>query len=395
MTKEEIDLLRLVPGFMAVAPMEEKDMRIEATVSLTKMRWARMKEGQENLTGKQLDEEDGMKTDEELEKERTLAEELDKEDGRNLDMRKLRATDMQGNRRVMMPPPGKPLVEAEYNMRGAVWKKEFDEYRAKYCDETGNPKERNLSRSQSIGLKSLSRKVAKLECIVLEADKGKTFVVVDEVTYLSMSRDHISGDKVVGPDDVKESQAVLSSLGKGLANVLNLGKSHSWRNHSRCFDNVGSSAEDVPKLKLPPKVHKPPAPGGHPQSWPVVATASGLSSGARDLLSTFLEPLIAASSPRQEDLSTEEVISQLEEAERSIKDSGLKDTMAGSLDVQALYPSLSQEGASVGVAKFVRESKTTILGIDWREVQTFLASTMDPHEQKKEREDLPLDPEEN
>ena len=68
-----------------------------------------------------------------------------------------------------------------------------------------------------------------------------------------------------------------------------------------------------------------------------------------------------------------------------IKESGLTDTMAGSLDVRALYPSLDQVAASEGVARFVRESKTRIVGIDWREVQTYLASNMDPHVLKAEK----------
>ena len=235
-----------------------------------------------------------------------------------------------------------------------------------------------------LGLKTLQGKVAKLECMVLEADKGKTFVVVDERTYRAMADDHISTDPVVTQEEVRESQLVLTSTGKSLANILNLGMNQSYKNYIRCFDNTGSVAEDVPNLKLLPKVHKPPAPAGHPQSRPVVAAASGLSSRAGDLLSDFLEPLIAADLPRHEDLSTEEVLSQLEEAQTEIKRLGLRDTMAGSLDVRALYPSLDQERAAESVAMFVRRSKVKIEGVDWRETQVFLASNMDEHEQKRE-----------
>ena len=219
---------------------------------------------------------------------------------------------------------------------------------------------------------------------MLEADKGKTFVVVDEATYRAMADDHISADPVVTQEEVRESQMVLTSTGKSLANILNLGMNQSYKNYIRCFDNTGSVAEDVPNLKLLPKVHKPPAPAGHPQSRPVVAAASGLSSRAGDLISDFLEPMIAADLPRQEDLSTEEVLSQLEEAQVEIKRLGLKDTMAGSLDVRALYPSLDQERAAESVAKFVRRSKVKVEGVDWREAQVFLASNMDEHEQKRE-----------
>ena len=71
----------------------------------------------------------------------------------------------------------------------------------------------------------------------------------------------------------------------------------------RCMDNCGGEAEDIPTLKILPKTHKPVGPLGHPQSRPVVAAASGLSSRAGDVLADFLEPLVNAASPRYEDRS--------------------------------------------------------------------------------------------
>ena len=51
---------------------------------------------------------------------------------------------------------------------------------------------------------------------MLQADKGKKFVVVDEETYLLMADDHIAKDEVTGPEEVAESQRVLSSTAKSL-----------------------------------------------------------------------------------------------------------------------------------------------------------------------------------
>ena len=388
----EIELLKLGPGYMVVATPSEEEMRTECTVSLTKMRWDRMGKGDEGLTSKEIEAEMATKSVEEIENEEAVEEEINREardvldeKGETLDMRKLRATDMEGNRRVIMPPPAKPIIEAEYNTRNMLWLKEFNNFRQKFCDEEGNQTTSNLSLGQTLGLKSLSKKVSKLECIVLEADKGKTFVVVDEANYRAMAQDHVGGDEVVSQEEVKDSQRVLTTTGKSLANVLNLGQNHGWKNYVRCFDNTGSMAEDVPNLKLLPKVHKPPTAQGHPQSRPVVAASSGISSRAGDLLSDFLQPLVTACIPRQEDMSTEEVVAQLEEAQLEVKRLGLRNTMAGSLDVRALYPSLDQDGASESVAKFIRESKVEIKGINWREAQVFLGSNMDEHKLKREK----------
>ena len=78
------------------------------------------------------------------------------------------------------------------------------------------------------------------------------------------------------------------------------------------------------------------------------------------------------------------MLCQLEEAQESLRSAKRTDTTVGSLDVQALYPSLDVEGSSEIVARFVRDSKVEIRGIDWRQTQVFVASNMDVHELKRE-----------
>ena len=97
---------------------------------------------------------------------------------------------------TLMPGPDKPWVEAENTTRLGVWDKQFARYVLENCDKDGDQRALNLSRSQTIGLKSLSRKVARLEVVILEADKGKKFVVVDEGTYRAMALDHIQGTRL-------------------------------------------------------------------------------------------------------------------------------------------------------------------------------------------------------
>ena len=129
-------------------------------------------------------------------------------------------------------------------------------------------------------------------------------------------------------------------------------------------------------LRYSPRSTSPQDPKDILSPRPVVAAASGLSSRAGDCLADFLEPLVNVETPRMEDRSTEEVLSQLQEAEVSIRDQGLTDTMVGSLDVRALYPSLDQEGSARAVARFVLESNVEISGVDWRAAQIFVASNL-------------------
>ena len=161
-------------------------------------------------------------------------------------------------------------------------------------------------------MKTLGRKVAKLEVVVLQADKGKRFVVCDEATYLAMAMDHVSKDIETTPAEVRSSQNILSCTARALGNIMGMGRAQPPGSYERCMDNLGGGAEDVPTMKILPKVHKSLNPAGHPQSRPVVTAATGLSSRAGDMLSDFLEPIVNMVVPRMEERSTEEVLSQLE-----------------------------------------------------------------------------------
>ena len=152
-----------------------------------------------------------------------------------------------------------------------------------------------------------------------------------------MVQDHISKDRETIPKEVRESQAVFSMTAKALTNILGVGRLQKKGTYERCFDNVGSKAEDVPTVKFLPKVHKDVEPDGHPKSQPVCAAATVLSSRAGDAIADFLEPLVELEIPSMEDKSIEQVLAQLQEVEELIQMLGHTDTAMGSLDVQALY----------------------------------------------------------
>ena len=208
-TDDERSLLSLGPGYMVTAALDKEEMLVEQNVTMTKIRWSKMKTGTEGLTARQEEAE----LDDYTEEQMTLADALERESRdmldkheETLDMRKKRATDMHGNRRVIMPAPESARAEAEHSTRMMVWNKDVSDYRDQNCKEDGTQNNCNLSRSQALGLKTLTKKINKLEVVVLEADKGKKFVLVDEETYRNMAQDHIGGDMVVSKEEVRDSQ---------------------------------------------------------------------------------------------------------------------------------------------------------------------------------------------
>ena len=385
LTDDKLSLLNLGPGFMVASTLDPEEMEVESVVTLTKIRWGRRSKGQETMTNEEIAKEEMENPENEYQESLTEAMEIAardviEEEKISVNMRKKRATDMRNNRNVFMPGPGPAKVESSHTVRMGVWTETFNDYRRRHCDDKGAPLKKNLTIGQQITLKSLGRKIARLELLVLEADKGKRFVVTTEKTYKAMASDHVAKDKMASICEIRSCQRVLSCTAKAMVNMFGTGMDQGWRNYSRCFDNAGSEAEDAPV----PKVHKPPMAAGHPASRPVVAAATGISSRAGDVLADFLEPLVLLGTPRQEDQSTEEVLSQLEDVQAAIKASGSRNTMVGSLDVKALYPSLDQDAAAEVVAQLVYESEVRFNGINWRCVQTFLASNHTEEELKQQ-----------
>ena len=123
-----------------------------------------------------------------------------------------------------------------------------------------------------------------------------------------MAADHTSKDKPVTKEEVAMSQSILTMTARSMVNILGTGSTQSHKNYSRCVENASSKAEDPPIMKVLPKIHKSTTPQGHPQSRPVVAASSGISSRCGDVISDFLEPIILMSTPRFEDKSTEEAL---------------------------------------------------------------------------------------
>ena len=384
LNEEERSLLNLGPGFMVTAPLDSEEMQVEAVVTLTKLRWGRRGRGTEDMTDNEIALEEKEKGLDKLEEEESIAagiqsvaRDVISEDEKSIRMGSMRATDMKNNREVCMPGPAPPSVEAALNTRMGVWQECYDRYKRKNCNKKGAQIKSNLTLGQEMAMKLLGKRVAKAEIAILEADKGKRFVVVDMDTYVSMAMDHTSKDVEVTREELHTHQRILSSTAKALVNALGTGVDQSHRNYVRCVDNAGSEAEDTPVMRVLPKVHKGLTTQGHPHSRPVVNAATGMSSRAGDVVSDFLEPLVLLLCPRMEDRSTEEAIHQLEEAEEGLRKSGSTNAMVGSLDVAALYPSIDQEQAADMVAMTIQESPVKMEGINLRCLQVYLFQQLD------------------
>ena len=82
--------------------------------------------------------------------------------------------------------------------------------------------------------------------------------------------------------------------------------------------------------------------------------------------------------------STEEMVTHIQEANKKIEESNKDSIMVGSMDVEALYPSIHQrEGARI-VAEEIVKSDIKYEGVDVRKAAVYLATTLDKERQTSE-----------
>ena len=122
------------------------------------------------------------------------------------------------------------------------------------------------------------------------------------------------------------------------------------------FDNLLSWACDAPVMRCTAKTHKPLGPNGVPKSRPIVGASKGLTTALGELVSDLLEPLAKGAEDQKEAQSTEELMRAIEDAIIKMKDKKINQCVVGSMDVEALYPSLDQKAS----ARIVREEYVSL-----------------------------------
>ena len=150
-----------------------KDMSERMEVGVTKQRWNRQKNGYGKEAASIPNEKE---LEEEAETEMKIRNVYNHEE-KDMDMRRLRVTDMRNMPRTMMPPPRPNGEEAEIHVRRETWKNEARMYINKECKDDGTQKTRNMSEEQSKGLKETMEEVKDGKIMIGQSDKGKELTV--------------------------------------------------------------------------------------------------------------------------------------------------------------------------------------------------------------------------
>ena len=117
---------------------------------------------------------------------------------RTFNFAKRRASDMKGNSRVFFPRRARSVEEeAQFETLRLELRALFKNYVSKNCSKGGR-QPLNLSASQARGLKSLKKRVADGELVIVPTDKSSNLAVMSRDSYLEAGLKHTRGTRKLG-----------------------------------------------------------------------------------------------------------------------------------------------------------------------------------------------------
>ena len=152
MNNSETDCLKLPVKHALYPTVSVEDTRLQGEIANTKVRWDRRERDFDQETGEEVTEPEGPKSMEEKINENGHRELYDPIN-HTMDHRKLRASDIKANPRLILPGPRPVTEEAELTTRATLLEKETKEYLTRMRTPS------SLTRSENEGAKSLEKRV--------------------------------------------------------------------------------------------------------------------------------------------------------------------------------------------------------------------------------------------
>ena len=145
-----------------------------------------------------------------------------------------------------------------------------------------------------------------------------------------------------------------------------------------------SWAADPPLLRAVAKTHKEPGEGGRPKSRPICDASGCYNTPFGELVADLITPITKSRGNQVEVQSTEELLSRITAANQKLEKKETGETLVGSMDVCALYPSLNQKVSAKIVEEEMMRNGVRYQGVNTRLATHYLLANMDKERQRKE-----------
>ena len=173
----------------------------------------------------------------------------------------LRATSYKHNKNVFLPQPESSDIEKNHEYRKSEMRRIFKRavHKSNAKDSKSKPNhsesiESNLSKEESLGLKSLKRRIKEGSIVVCQTDKTKRFAVLTPEQYLESGLEHTKNDVEIEPSEVKKIQKNVNDHVFWLKEVFNCGS--NWGHTDRMNKNLVDKGEQTCHMTLLIKDHK-------------------------------------------------------------------------------------------------------------------------------------------
>ena len=168
-------------------------------------------------------------------------------------------------------------------------------------------------------------------------------------------------------EELKSIQSEIKGHLRGLNLVFNTGEDHGEKGRSRACAAKEMAATSVPLATLLAKDHKNPEVNGDPKTRPVCSASRSPNGELSEWTSDITDAAIEAPGTSLESIGIEELLSMVDKVAEEIgkENLGKEDLFIGSLDVEALYPSLYIPAVSKLCAGKIVRSGLNFEGVDY------------------------------
>ena len=238
---------------------------------------------------------------------------------KKFNLTKKRVTSAKGNSRVNFPKDGGEYdEEAMMEMVRLELKGVFKTYCDERCMKGGSQKS-NLTEAERRGQKSLKKRVADSEIVVVPTDKSGRFAVMSLGMYEKAGSAHTKGDDEVDLAKIKLTQNELNGHVSMLLKFFKIGE--KWGHTSRFRETMLNNSLTVCPMYLLYKDHKgwDLSKGPVPPTRPVASGNRGMNMHLSELLSEVLEPVADGVEDTYEVISTEDMLAKMLIVDRSLE----------------------------------------------------------------------------
>ena len=348
-SNEEGSVLDLPPKFGLTRRVDVTKTVIEVEKCFNGMRWNHIISNQEERTENSA---------------AVVTEFYDKEKA-EMDINRMKPTDLPFNSKVCMP---KALgLETE-----VIFQKLKNEIQDIATDMNKRTKDNsNLQESEIEGLKELKRRQEEKEIVCFQTDKSGRWAVDSIPNYKISTEKHLQdGVKEITLEEYETSEEQLNCHAKALLRMMGLKDDN---NGERLRQTCTADGVNFAQLYSLRKDHKPMQEGEEaigPKSRPVCGCEDCATKRVSYLLCQVLKPLVSESATHCD--STQKLLEGINEINND-EDLQLNEShVIGSLDIEALYPSLDIDKCASIVNEKLYKSKISFANLQWKEIMLYL-----------------------